>query len=232
MNDMRNIATWSLLTLIAVFLAGCANMQTIDRITRIPSDERIAVHLDAQQRVILSNDKGFCAEPSPDALSAYAASLALGITLPSEEEQVAVTKKQESSADGIGLRTQSITLMRDAFYRICEAYNNNKLEKWEVAASLARSLDLTAVLLAIEQLTATVKKGKNVGRTDRSDSGPVLTDKIAKSVEAMVIRTLRKNYTTEKCFSYFSSEMTKNPILEKICMRHLDAELRQPADSQ
>ena len=223
---MRNITTWSLLTSVAVFLIGCANMQTISRTTKVPSDEGIAIHLDAQQRVVLSDGKVFCAEPSPDALSAYAASLVLGIN-----EQMSAT--QNSSATDIGLRTQSITLMRDAFYRICEAYSNDQLEKWEVSARLRQGQHLTAVSLAIEQLTTAGKDGKtqtmegeNLTETDGSDGGLELADQIADTqianiVEAMVNRALDRNYITEMCFSYIASAKNIDPDLKEICMYRL-----------
>ena len=159
MAKKLKIVTCSALIVAASLAAGCgANLYTVDRATRIPlSNERIgmAVHLDAQQRVVLSTAKGFCAEPSPDAFSAYAASLGLGATTPNDDS-VSLANALQSMAGNLGLRTQSITLMRDALYRMCEAANNNELAPWEVAAFLQRSLNLTAVILAIEQLTGVV----------------------------------------------------------------------------
>ena len=111
-----------------------------------------AIHLDAQQRLVLATAMGFCAEPSPDALAAYTSSLGLGIRA-SNLSAASVARTLATSAGSIGLRTQSITLMRDALYRMCEASNNGHLANWEIAAFLRRSQDLTAVVLAIEQLT-------------------------------------------------------------------------------
>ena len=146
-------------TAIVALLLGCsADFHTVGRTTSIPSlgeDTGKAIHLDAQQRVVLSTAQGYCAEPSPDALSAYAASLGLKIATPSNAE-ASIAETLHNMTGSIGLRTQSITLMRDGLYRMCEAANNNKLEKWEVAAFLRRSQDLTAVVLAIEQLTGAV----------------------------------------------------------------------------
>ena len=153
-TDLRTICFWAISVPAMIFLASCANTQTAGRTTELPSErgKGIAIHLEAQQRLILSNGKGhYCAEPSPDALSAHAASIALGTTSPSGGGQIDV--EQISKPTGIGLRTQSITLMRDALYRICEASNNGNLQKWETAAILLRSQDLTAVMLAVEQLT-------------------------------------------------------------------------------
>ena len=158
----RNPTTISL-TLIAILLASCANFHTVDRATKIPpinrsapeTHEGVAIHLDAQQRVVLATALGYCAEPSPDALSAYAGSLGIGATI-SATEAISIAQALQSTSGSIGLRTQSITLMRDALYRMCEASNNGHLEKWEVATFLRRSQDLTAVILAVEQLTGAV----------------------------------------------------------------------------
>lgn len=103
----------------------------------------------------MSTALGYCAEPSPDALSAYAASLGIGITTPANEA-LSIAQSLQGTAGSIGLRTQSITLMRDALYRMCEASNNGHLREWEVASFLRRSQDLTAVILAVEQLTGAI----------------------------------------------------------------------------
>ena len=159
----------------ALALAGCenvANRSTIDRITPIPQLTQnaestgkeetarggaVAIHLDAQQRLVLATAKGYCAEPSPDALAAYVATLGVGATTPSTAEAaVSFANALQGSAASIGLRTQSITLMRDALYRMCEAANNGNLDDIHVANLLRRSQDLTAVILAVEQLTGAV----------------------------------------------------------------------------
>lgn len=145
-------------------LAACANLQTISRTTTLPAHDNaqgaknrgLAIHLDAQQRLVVVNSfQRYCAEPSPDALSAYAASLGLGYSDPSKMG-ASLAQAVSSSAGSIGLRTQSITLMRDALYRMCEAYSNEEIGPLQVALLLRRSQDLTAVILAVEQLTGAV----------------------------------------------------------------------------
>jgi len=61
-----------------------------------------------------------CAEPSPDALSALSASIGGGISDPKVAANFALA--QSESAASIGLRTQSIQLLRDGMYRLCEGY--------------------------------------------------------------------------------------------------------------
>lgn len=141
-------------------MSGCANLQTVNRSSDFParsdkSNTGRAVHLDAQQRLLITSAKGFCAEPSPDALAAYASALGFGISNPSRNA-VSLSNALSSNAGSIGLRTQSITLMRDALYRLCEAQQNGAINQLQMAHLITRSQDLTAVVLAIEQLTGAV----------------------------------------------------------------------------
>ena len=142
---------------VALAICGCANLQTINRESGIPlaAGKGRAIHLDAQQRMVVFAAHRFCAEPSPDALAAYASALGLGASHGSKSAANAATSLN-SVAGSIGLRTQSITLMRDTLYRTCEAAMNGSLSDEQVAMLMARSQDLTAVVLAIEQLTGTV----------------------------------------------------------------------------
>jgi hypothetical protein len=150
----------ALVVLSTILITGCANLTSIDRHTHLPGrDEEskgIAIHLDAKQRVAFA--KGFgavCAEPSPDALSAFASSFGGGLAVP-QYGSLSIAQALTESAASIGLRTQSITLMRDALYRICEAYYNRALNKVMVMQLLGRTQDLTLGILAIEQLTQPV----------------------------------------------------------------------------
>lgn len=143
--------------LLLMFLVGCANLQTLNRHSRLPlaSGAGRAVHLDAQQRLIVFTATGYCAEPSPDALAAYAAALGFGSSrLPGNT--VAGSAAFNGLAGSIGLRTQSITLMRDTLYRTCEMMLNGKLSEAQISVLMARSQDLTVVIMAIESLTGAV----------------------------------------------------------------------------
>ena len=88
-------------------------------------------------------------------MSAYASALGLGISDPTKRA-ASLSNALGSSAASIGLRTQSITLMRDALYRMCEANANQAISGVSVEMILRRSQDLTAVIMAIEQLTGAV----------------------------------------------------------------------------
>lgn len=179
----RQIILWCMFAVLT--LSGCANFQTISRTTTIPktndsdsSNVATAIHLDAQQRLVLSNSMNrICAEPSPDALAAYAASLGLGVGTPAQESG-SLAQALQSSSGSIGLRTQSITLMRDTLYRMCEAWMNKAIGEVQVATLLGRSLDLTAVILAVEQLTGAVAANQVVltGTSGAGASASILSN--------------------------------------------------------
>ena len=67
----------TLLIATAIALTGCAGVDfhTVERRTPLLKEDGVAIHLDSQLRLIFYNAKRYCAEPSPDALQAYAASL-------------------------------------------------------------------------------------------------------------------------------------------------------------
>jgi hypothetical protein len=75
---------------------------------------------EANKKLIGQYQTVTCAEPSPDALSALSTSLSGGAS----DVKVALNLaySQAESAASIGLRTQSIQLLRDGMYRLCEGY--------------------------------------------------------------------------------------------------------------
>jgi hypothetical protein len=144
------------LAALTLTMVGCANLQTISRRTEFPSEkDSKAIHLDAQQRLVLMTGKKFCAEPSPDALASYASALGFGFA-GADRSSASFAGALQGTVGSIGLRTQSITLMRDSLYRLCEAHLNGAVNPLQAADFLRRSQDLTAVVLAIEQLTGAV----------------------------------------------------------------------------
>ena len=162
----------------ALLLVGCANISTLSRTTILPprgdgpvtgtgpqsnqanfsgtNASGLAIHLDAPQRVVLSKNGIVCAEPSPDALQAFAASQGLSLMTPNNIS-VQLANAFSGNASSIGLRTQSITLMREILYRICESAYSGWLTPLEVAQMTKRAQELTLGVLAIEQLTGAVK---------------------------------------------------------------------------
>ena len=113
---------------------------------------------------ILSGDVGgadmrlvaFCAEPSPDALSALSASGAIKIDTP-KGFSGATQGAFAETAGSIGLRTQSIQLMRDAMYRLCEGAMNGYLGNAAFETLHRRFQNSMVAILAVEQLTGAVR---------------------------------------------------------------------------
>ena len=156
--SIMRVRTISAVVAIALLTTACgANFNSIGRRTPLPSmnNAGVAIHLDAQQRLVVYSANKYCVEPSPDALAAYAQSIGVGASVPNQGT-TSLAGASQSTLGSIGLRTQSITIMRDVLYRMCEAYNNGALGDVMVATLLGRSQDLTAVILAVEQLTGAV----------------------------------------------------------------------------
>ena len=96
-----------------------------------------------------------CAEPSPDALSAFAAELAAEGG--NGEVGVSLAAATQETASFVGLRTQSIQLLRDAFYRACEGYMSGALTSVQFDILSRRYQRYMVALLGIEQLTGAVR---------------------------------------------------------------------------
>ena len=135
-------------------LSACANLHTIHRSTDLPGNGK-AIHLDAPQRVIhVTSDGKACAEPTPDALQSYAS--AFGGTLSAGADGASFSNALRANAASVGLHSQSITLMRQQLFNICEYAQNKWLNDADVMLLMERSQDLTLGILAIEQLTGAV----------------------------------------------------------------------------
>lgn len=128
--------------------------------------------LDAEERMLLVTEKGLrknnkdgsvtrntrvvCAEPSPDAMMALAASGTLsGIFGAGKEVQGQAAFSQ--AVGELGERTPVIQLLRDSLYRSCEAYMNGLLDEEDYTDILAFFDIYSATLLGMESLTHTTK---------------------------------------------------------------------------
>jgi len=117
--------------------------------------------IDMYQRAIIAKDRPggelvVCAEPVPDALSVVASQLAGNVNVYSKVD-VALSAADQQSASFVGLRTQSIQLLRDQGYNLCQAYMNGAIDKAEYNIFLRRNQKDMAAILAIEQLTMIAK---------------------------------------------------------------------------
>jgi len=162
-----------------VVLSACAQFTHLTR-NLDAQEEGGLVLIDAKQRAILTSKAklnrdghpyvpAFCAEPSPDALSAVTASLGGDLTT-SEDVKAVLRGALSEQAAPIGLRTQSIQLMRDAMFRICELAISGKIGG-PAAETLHRRFQQSMVaILAIEQITGPVRPPA-VALTTKSYSG-------------------------------------------------------------
>ncbi len=146
----------------AVTLVGCANLNTQSR--NFSGHQAEVKTVDASQRAIFSVNKKYsdskqwtavCAEPSPDALIAYATSLGTSINAPGKAA-LDLAFSQSQAAASIGIRTQTIQLLRDGMYRLCESYASGSIDNDDMESLQRRYQNMMIGLLAIEQITGPV----------------------------------------------------------------------------
>lgn len=120
--------------------------------------------LDARQRLVIQGTRDdqqvTCSEPSPDAISAQAAQIAASTSVPLSAQQVAsgqVAAGYSEAAASIAMRTQSIQLLRDGYYRLCEAYMNGVLDKGDYRSIILFIDEFIATVVAIEAIGGTVQ---------------------------------------------------------------------------
>jgi hypothetical protein len=141
-------------------LANCAEMSSIHRTFNIANNQSQLI--DVKQRAIFiapdpDDPTGqrhiVCPEPSPDAMSVYAGTLAAQAdSLPFN-----ISGGSSENGEAFGLRTQTIQIMRDQVTAMCLAYLSGAANKYEYAYMLRRYADQTIAALAIEQLTTAIR---------------------------------------------------------------------------
>ena len=193
-------------SVIIVLLTGCgANFNAIYYRNPDPTSTP-TTSVDAKQRFLISNQrvssKGsstekiqvLCAEPSPDTLSVLSSAMTgtfgldrvLGGSKDISATVSAALSRAESGAS-IGLRTQTIQLLRDGMYRLCEAYASGALDDTGFANLQQRYQTVMLALLSIEQLTGTVSPravslgGKSAAET--ADALATLQEKYAEAIK-------------------------------------------------
>lgn len=159
--------SYKIMIVAALLLTGCGNFNSVHRVLEVSRGEGALI--DIKQRAIISSvvttvdgnkeikriETKVCAEPSPDALSAYAAELAAKAD--TGKIGAAFTSAFQEGASFVGLRTQSIQLLRDASYRLCESYLSGATTAEEYSWLLRRFQRNMVVLLAVEQLTGAIR---------------------------------------------------------------------------
>jgi len=190
---------WLACAAVSVLLQGCANFNSIYREFNIGSGDKPtkSITMDVKQRTVLSSvirseDKNgklvektvICAEPSPDALSVYAAGLS-GSVYSGDKKAAELALSSSETGSFIGNRTVTIQLLRDNLYRACEGYMSGALTETQYYTLIRRYQVMTMGLLAIEHLTETVKPPSvtiTAGAAGASQGGG--PDAINKAVDA------------------------------------------------
>jgi hypothetical protein len=149
----------------SVMLSGCASWSTYNKQRDFSESTSSIVFADAKQRAVISNEitdtqnrklRRFCAEPSPDALSAIAATAGVNLSVPTKGE-LGYSQAFAEGAASIGLRTQSIQLLRDVMFSNCEAFINQGITGFGLETMQRRFQSTLVAVLAIEQLTGATK---------------------------------------------------------------------------
>ncbi len=212
------------LVFIVNFMSGCAYLNTYHNEDKNSSTGNTAV--DAKQRFLIYGSAPdstvtkrfedgqlievtgerliYCAEPSPDAFSAFTASFDLSAVKPEVAEAALRGVFGESTAT-IGIRTQSIQLLRDAMYRSCEGYLAGGIDKSDFTA-LQKSYQKSMVtLVAIEQLARAVAPGQVMINTtaNRTASQNIVDLKkmLDNATESIVALTVKKAEVDDKLSS-------------------------------
>lgn len=194
MIHRRKLKNFALIGLLAgaVTVGGCANMTHLTRTRTMGKEDqygrRQVFFIDAKQRAIFQRQGVVCAEPSPDALSALAASQGLSVSTP-EGTSVGQSLSIAEAAGAIGLRTQSIQLMRDHMYRVCEGYLSGAVSGITFQLMHRRFQTTVVGILAIEQLTGAMRAptivlggSAQVGNAEAVTQLTALRESTAKSV--------------------------------------------------
>ncbi len=210
-----------LLLPVVLLLSGCANFNTISRSTDLPGGGK-AIHLDSAQRLVYTNKFGaLCAEPTPDALQSYAAGMGMGVGV-TDKGSAALSNAFSANSASVGLHTQSITLMRDTLYRICEYSNSGNAAPMDVVQLLQRSQNLTLGVLAIEQLTGAV-----VARQAALSAGASSTSAATINDTEAQLEIAKKNEAAKKNELALAQEAEKK---QKVALSTAQAALKVETD--
>lgn len=195
---MRKIlCQFGVLTICSLLSTACAQMTHLTR-TRTLGESRFIL-IDAKQRAISSVANVNCAEPSPDALSALAASQGANLSTAngaSAAESFAIAE----AAGSIGLRTQSIQLLRDSMFRVCESYQNGQLSPFMVQLLHQRFQTTMVSVLAIEQLTGAMRAPAVVlgGSSSTGSADAIVKLSASREAQAASVEVAQKDYTAKK----------------------------------
>jgi hypothetical protein len=156
-----------------------------------------------------------CAEPSPDALTILGVSGGLNASDGTRAASAAVGLAESGAF--VGLRTQSIQLLRDAMYRLCEGYASGAVTGVDYAAMQRRYQSTMLGLIAIEQLTRPVVAGQallasSVGSKAGADANKI--DKAEEKVKSANEEHLTAQANVDKAVSAVEQRQSQIKALQ------------------
>ena len=213
------------LIILLSILTGCSLLAPdIDppAVETYPLDENQIYAVDAKQRLIYSvkqgNSKVVCAEPSPDVFNAIDSRVASLYEGPSSS--ISVDRSKGESSAGLTDRTPTIQLLRDALYRVCEAYMNDLITTDDYRNILMSYDEISIALAAIDAIGRKPSAPLPSVSTNISDPiSPIRTVEHGTSNleddSAKAIRGIVKDYY---CLQLLSKGVTiDNKVVENMC---------------
>ena len=163
MTALRDARTLSAARIFGAFCVvalagGCADstIHTKDNVGGVDT-----LSLDAKQRLVLVGDhqdgrgeRITCTEPMPDALVARAAVLAASGNFSRGTDLTVgagVSGGSSETAGSIGYRDHTIQMLRDGYFRLCEAYMNGAIHR-DQYESMVRNADTFMVVISALQV--------------------------------------------------------------------------------
>ncbi len=208
--------------------SGCAYLTTYNKAIDLDGG---SVSIDVKQRVIFSQKRiangkpeknVVCAEPSPDALTVLGVSG--GLTLSDGNKAANAAAGLAESGAFVGLRTQSIQLLRDAMYRLCEGYAAGAVGDSDFAAMQRRYQSTMMGLIAIEQLTRPVLAGQALLTSAASSqsgaaAGDPAVDKAQQRIDAAKAANLSTQTELDKAVTRNDkAQATTRDLREKLAL--------------
>ena len=220
----------------AFVLSSCAYTRNIAPWFTSHSKGPTALLMGIEEKgVFIKKDGEFlCAEPSPDALKTP------DLELGADYKDVNIDFKIATAAAYIGLRTQTIQLLRDAMYRLCEAGLNKQITQGQYRKLFEDLSENMVTLLAVEQLTGVVRappviiyggietttKPASAADPEQPTSGGMIgpmvkvepfNDKTAELISRAVVEILRQRGQTGMIFEQKDKQI--KALLEAISMQ-------------
>ena len=156
--------------LATIVAAGCSG--EIHRKSSLGTYKYLSI--DARQRLVTTHtitdpDTNLpkdilCTEPSPNVFVAHAAAVSAGggrTGSSGGSTNAGIGGGSSEAASGIGARTQTIELLRDAYYRACEGYGNGIIGKDDYRTIIANIDSTMIALAAIDALGGATLAGNN-----------------------------------------------------------------------